>query len=245
MKGWGFSAVVVVLLVGCSHENSITGPYDQSVADAGHGVAAAGSGTAAAPAPTSSTSGGRRRGAVSVPGQTATANGVVVSKDASSMLVHRANGDDVTVQVSSASVIRLHGKVITFADVAAGNRVEARGTRVDDHTITGLAIEVEDDATDDNGDKGDDGNPGHHVGATANGTVASVGASSLVVHAANGVDTTVNVDANTKIKKHGDTITLAGIAAGDQVETRGTRVDAHTILAEQIEVEDASGHGNH
>ena len=240
MKGWGFSAVVVVLLVGCSHENSITGPYDQSVADAGHGVAAAGSGTAATPAPTSASS-GRRRGAVSVPGQTATANGIVTSKDASSLVVHRANGDDVTVQVSSATVIRLHGKVIPFADVAAGNRVEARGTRVDDHTVNAVAIEVEDNVNDDNGD---DGNPGHHVGATANGTVASVGASSLVVHAANGVDTTVNVDANTKIKKHGDTITLAGIAAGDRVEARGTRVDAHTILAEQIEVEDTHGHGN-
>jgi len=171
--------------------------------------------------------GARRRGAASVPGPTATANGIVASVGAGALVVHRSNGDDVTVQVTATTLIKEHGTAIHLSDIEAGDRVEARGTRVDDHTIAAVAIEVEGAE-----------NPGDHEGATANGIVASIGASTLVVHAANGTDTMVQVNASTTIKKHGQPITLAGIAVGDRVEARGTRVDAETILAEQIEVED-------
>jgi len=140
------------------------------------------------------------------------------------------------VQVTGTTVIRLHGTMMTLASIVAGNRVEARGTRVDDHTISAVAIEVEDNAGDDDA--------AQHAHATANGTVTSVAASSLVVRSANGVDTTVTIDANTRIKKQGKTIGLSDIHAGDRVEAQGTRVDEHTILAQQVQVEESHGNGN-
>jgi len=161
----------------------------------------------------------------------ATANGIVKSVGTSSLVVHRANGDDVTVQVTSTTTIKKFGAPVTLADIKVGDLVETRGTRVDDHTITAVAINVED-------------HPADHEGATANGIVASVGASSLVVHAEHGADTTVQVDASTKITKQGKTIALADIKVGDRVESEGTRVDDHTILAAQIEVEDQHNGGH-
>jgi Cu/Ag efflux protein CusF len=155
----------------------------------------------------------------------ATANGVVKSVGTSSLVVHRANGDDVTVQVTSTTTIKKGGSAIKLADIKVGDLVEARGTRVDDHTITAVAINVEDHSVD-------------QKGGEANGVVASVGASSLVVHTEHGTDTTVQVNASTKITKQGKTITLADIKVGDRVEAVGTRVDDHTITAVAINVED-------
>jgi hypothetical protein len=164
---------------------------------------------------------------------TATANGIVTAIGAGSLTVHRAEGDDVTVQVSTTTHIMKFGVTIGFSDINVGDRVEARGTRVDDHTIAAVAIEVE---TEDNS--------GQHEGATASGFVTSVGKSSIVVHGENNTNTTVNVDASTKISKQGTKIALTDIKVNDRVEAEGTRVDAHTILATQIEVQSAS-HGGH
>ena len=46
----------------------------------------------------------------------------------------------------------------------------------------------------------------------------------------------MNVNASTKITRKGVAIKLTDIKVGDRVEARGTRVDDHTILAQQIEV---------
>jgi hypothetical protein len=56
----------------------------------------------------------------------------------------------------------------------------------------------------------------------------------------------VQVDANTIIRKQGAIVHLADIKVGDGVNTMGTRVDDHTLLARQIEVrgngKDGGGH---
>ena len=165
---------------------------------------------------------------------TATANGIVTAVGAGSLTVHRANGQDVTVNVSTTTTITKLGLPIGFADIKVGDRVEARGTRVDDHTIAAVAIEVE---TQDN--------HGEHEGATASGTVMSKDTSSLVVMAPNGVKTTVQFDASTKITKKGTAITAGDIKVGDHVEAEGSRVDDHTILATKITVEDPQTSGHH
>jgi hypothetical protein len=155
---------------------------------------------------------------------TATANGIVASVGASEMVVHRANGDDVTVQVDAATLIRKYGQPVTFAEIKAGDHVECRGTRVDDHTIKAVQIEVENA-------------PGTgRETAVVSGSVTAVDASSLTVGG-----TTVRVSATTKIRKKGMVITLADIHVGERVTAKGTRVDAHTITATEIQVS-SSGH---
>ncbi|MGZ8851384.1 MAG: DUF5666 domain-containing protein, partial [Thermoanaerobaculia bacterium] len=72
-----------------------------------------------------------------------TANGLVASKGSGDMVVHRANGQDVTVQVDDSTEIKKYGQPITFDAINGGDHVECRGTRVDDSTIKAVQIQVE------------------------------------------------------------------------------------------------------
>lgn len=158
--------------------------------------------------------------------QSVTANGLVASIGAADMVVHTADGRDVTVQVDAKTLIRKYGQIIDFSAVKVGNHVETRGTAVDASTIKAVQIEVEDA-------------PGQHGEAAVDGTVSSVGSSSLTLHTDAG-DITVNVDGSTTIRKQGQTIPLSGVHSGDEVSVKGSWVDAHTILGQSIQV-----HGGH
>jgi len=156
-----------------------------------------------------------------------TANGVVTKVGTDSIDVHRANGTDATVKVTDGTVIKKHGQPIHLADIKVGDHVEAVGTAVDATTIAALQIEVE------------DGNPSETTRAEVSGAVTGTGTSSLTVSKTY----TVNVDSNTRIRKQGKEISLSDVKVGDFVQAEGTRVDATTILAKEIEV--SGGGGRH
>src|SRR5206468_3913356 len=63
----------------------------------------------------------------------AAANGIVASVGSGTLLVHTASGNDVTVEVSATTAIKKQGATMKLADIKVGDRVEAHGTRVDDH----------------------------------------------------------------------------------------------------------------
>ncbi|HEX3584140.1 MAG TPA: DUF5666 domain-containing protein [Thermoanaerobaculia bacterium] len=155
-----------------------------------------------------------------------TANGYVTKVGADSIDVHRANGTDATVKVTDGTVIRKHGQTIHLADIKVGDHVEAVGTAVDPTTIAALQIEVE------------DANPSESNRAEVNGTVTGTGTSSLTISKTY----TVNVDSNTHIRKSGKDISLSGVQVGDFVQAEGSRVDATTILASEIQVSGGGGH---
>jgi uncharacterized protein DUF5666 len=156
-----------------------------------------------------------------------TANGIVTSVGTDSFDVHRANGTDATVKVTDGTVIKKYGQPIHLADIKVGDHVEAVGTAVDPTTIAALQIEVE------------DGNPSESNKAEVSGTVTGTGTSSLTISNAY----TVNVDSNTRIRKQGKDISLSDVKVGDFVQAEGTRVDATTILASEIQV--SGGGGRH
>lgn len=156
-----------------------------------------------------------------------TANGTVTKVGADSIDVHRANGTDATVKVTDGTVIRKHGQAIHLADIKVGDHVEAVGTAVDATTVAALQIEVE------------DGNPSESHKAEVSGTVTGTGTSSLTVSNTY----TVNVDSNTRIRKSGKEISLGDVKVGDFVQAEGTRVDATTLLASEIQV--SGGGGRH
>jgi hypothetical protein len=221
------AAVLAVLsLAACGeHANNITGPYN----DATVKPAAA----SAAPSPSSS-SGGRRRGAVSVP--LLQFEGDLTAVSSASITVADSHKVDVDITINTETVIRKGGTLLSASDLKVGDQVHVKAALKNDVKIaTEIIVQNGSD------DQGDDG---ANV-ATANGIVSSTGASSLVVHRAEGDDVTVQINAATNIKKKGVAIALSDIHAGDRVECRGTRIDAHTILAIQIEVEDAHGNGHH
>ncbi|HET7711832.1 MAG TPA: DUF5666 domain-containing protein [Thermoanaerobaculia bacterium] len=75
--------------------------------------------------------------------QVATANGIVKSVAAASLVVLRANGEEVTVEVTDQTRITQRGRTMTFADIKAGDRVEARGVLVNPQTIRAVQIQVQ------------------------------------------------------------------------------------------------------
>ena len=150
--------------------------------------------------------------------------GVVKSVGTSSLVVTTAKGD-VTVNVDKTTVITKQGKAIALADIKMGDMVEAEGTLVDAHTLNATKIVDETE---------------NEQEAEIKGVVKSVGTSSLVVTTSAG-DVTVQVDSNTQIRKDGQTIKLSDIKTGDHVEAEGTLVDAHTLKATKISVEDEGG----
>ena len=169
----------------------------------------------------------RRRSAPSTP-QTQI-EGTITAASAASLTVHDSHGQDDVLQITDKTVIRKGSTLLKPADLAVGMRVHVAA----DAGKTALLVIVQDEKS----EPGDD-NGGDRGGTTmtANGTVKSVGADSLVVTTVPNGDVTVKVDASTIIKKQGATIKLADIKAGDGVNTMGQRVDDHTELARQIEV---------
>jgi hypothetical protein len=171
---------------------------------------------------------GRKRAVPSVPAVQLQIEGTVVTATADSLTVHSSHGEDVTVKLTDTTVIR-HGQTpIAAADLKTGDRVHVKAN-VSGDTKTATEVIVQNEGEDDGSEDGG-------TTMTANGTVKSVGTDSLVVSTVPKGDVTVQVDASTDIKKQGDHITLAGIHAGDEVNTMGTKVDDHTLKARQIEV---------
>jgi hypothetical protein len=155
--------------------------------------------------------------------------GLIKTAAPDSLVITTSHKDDVTVLLTDATVIRHGHTAIAAADLKAGDRVHVKAT-VKDGVKTAIEVIVQNQGEDDeNDDEGGDT-------MTANGTVKSVGATSLVVTSVPKGDVTVQVGADTIIKKQGVHITLADIHAGDEVNTMGTRVDDHTLEARQIEV---------
>lgn len=69
--------------------------------------------------------------------------GSVASVSGSSLVVHGERGD-ITVNTGDKTVIRKHDARLAVADIKPGDRVEAKGTRVDENTLNATDIEVED-----------------------------------------------------------------------------------------------------
>jgi hypothetical protein len=75
-------------------------------------------------------------------GATMTANGVVKSVGATSLVVGSVPKGDVTVQVLAGTIIKKQGVHITLAGIKPGDEVNAMGKRIDDHTFEARQIEV-------------------------------------------------------------------------------------------------------
>jgi len=155
--------------------------------------------------------------------------GVIKTAAPGSLVITTSHNEDVTVVVTGATIIRHGQTAVAEADLAAGDRVHVKAT-VKDDVKTALEVIVQNQGEDDDGE--DDGG----ATMTANGAVVSVGATSLVVSSVPKGEVTVQVTAATVIRKQGVQITLAGIHAGDEVNSMGKRIDDQTLEARQIEV---------
>ncbi|HSP14100.1 MAG TPA: DUF5666 domain-containing protein [Thermoanaerobaculia bacterium] len=167
--------------------------------------------------------------------QTQEIEGLVVTAAADSLTVHDSQGHDVTVVITSTTIVRKGNQTVDPATLKKDDRVHVKAEMVNG-VLTATEVIVQN--TNGNGD--DDENQGTTM--TANGPVRSVSGTSLVVFSQPKGEVTVNTDGSTIIKKQGQRISVTDIKPGDEVNCLGARVDDHTMNAKQIEVRGNSKH---
>jgi hypothetical protein len=114
----------------------------------------------------------------------------------------------------------------TCASLAAGTRVEVKGTRQADNSI--LAAEVEGNDDDDDDDD-DDAREVRMTGAIVTGSLAgSCTASTLSFRISS---TTIRTNSSTRFKD----VACSSLRVGDRVEVRGLRQTDQSVLASRVE----------
>jgi hypothetical protein len=153
----------------------------------------------------------------------------IVKAIASDSITLTTPGGEVTLGIDSSTVFQP-------AAPKVGDRVHVRVAKTADGLVATLVMVQGGD------DSGDDG--GEHGGTTmtANGKVTATGGDNITVDSESHGSVTVKVDSSTIIRKQGKTIGVADIKTGDFVNTMGTKIDDHSLLARQIEVRGESGH---
>jgi hypothetical protein len=131
------------------------------------------------------------------------------------------NGVELTINADT--IIRKGKETLTVDDIHVDDLVHVKASR-------GVAIEIKLQ------NPADFTNGGGGETMTANGRVTAAGATELKVMTQPRGEVTVQVTADTIIKKQGARITAAEIKVGDEINSQGTRVDDHTLVARQIEV---------
>ncbi|HEY0156878.1 MAG TPA: DUF5666 domain-containing protein [Thermoanaerobaculia bacterium] len=155
--------------------------------------------------------------------------GLVVSSAAAQLAITDSKGVTQTFILDAATVIRKGNTAVLATAIQPGWRVHVKATTNADGTLTATRVTVQNTGGDDGDDDDDDAE------VKLSGRIAAVAAASLTVQTDAGV-VTVQTDASTKIEKHGDDVALSALAAGEKVKVEGTRVDATTVLAKEIEV---------
>ena len=171
---------------------------------------------------------GRRRG---VAPSKSEYEGVIVNASATSLVMLTSHKEEVTIAIDASTVIRKGNTTVAAADLKTGDRVHVKAS-VKDGTLTATQVVLQGSGSDDD----DDSDDKNGSTMTANGLVTAAVGTTLKVQSQPKGEVTVQTDANTIIKRQGDRITVADIKPGDEVNAMGTRIDATTLLARQIEV---------
>ncbi len=153
--------------------------------------------------------------------------GTVRSISATQLVVFTSRKVEETFVLDAATVIRKGGTPVAAIDIQVGWRVHVKAaTSADGATKTATQVIVQNT------------NDEHAEEVEIKGVVASVGADQLTVTTTAGV-VTVKTSSATRIRSDKNKpITLADIHVGDTVEAEGTRIDATTIMAKSVKVED-------
>ena len=157
-------------------------------------------------------------------------------------IVKAISADSLTLTMPSGDVVLTVNSSTTFTPAApvVGDRVHVRAQKTGD-ALVALSVRVQGSGDDGGDDQGDDHGQ-HGTTMTANGAVTATGSGQITVASQDHGSVTVKIDAHTIIKGEGKSLTAGDIKTGDFVNTRGTRIDDHSLLAEQIEVRGEGGH---
>ena len=149
--------------------------------------------------------------------------GIVLTAAEAQLVIRDSHRNEVTFVLDAATDIRKGNTPVAASDIQPGWRVHVKATTSADgavHTATRVIVQNTNGGSDDD--------------VKVSGRIATIAGTTLTVETGRGT-VTVQTDVSTKIERRGSAITLTDLAAGDKVKVEGTRVDATTILAAEIE----------
>jgi hypothetical protein len=154
--------------------------------------------------------------------------GIVEEVSGTSLTLLDSHRGSVTVTINEETVIRKGQTALEATDLEPGDRVHVMASGPNEAM---LAVQI---MLQNTGDDDDDDVPAM---GTANGLVAAVGASQLSVTTGSGREMIVMVTPDTEIRSRGRALAFSEIEVGDRVEAMGRRIDATTIEARKINVQ--------
>ncbi|HSY51004.1 MAG TPA: DUF5666 domain-containing protein [Thermoanaerobaculia bacterium] len=160
--------------------------------------------------------------------------GTVTSVASDHLVVHTKSGDDITIGVTTDTIVRGDDHMLGLADIKTGDQVNVEARVNADSSLTALRIEVQ-------GGQGD-GNNNTSVNLT--GVIASISSASITVTAAGGKSVVVNISTTTVLQHGSTTLSFSDLKVGNQVEVKGLLNSDGSIAASLIQVED-TGSGGH
>ncbi len=156
--------------------------------------------------------------------------GRIESISATEMKIAREDGSTVTVAISSKTQFRIDQQPAKLEDFKAGSTVFVRGNKTGDNSWDAEFVSVR-TGPPPGGQRdgpgqgpGQGGGPGM-AGNGVIGTVKAVEGTKITILRLDGTTQTIEVDENTSLQKHRESITLADIHAGDAVAVRGESKD--------------------
>jgi len=162
--------------------------------------------------------------------------GSVTAVGTGSLTVHTKSGDDITIGVTSDTIIRAHDQRLGLTDVKVGDRVHVDARVNADGSFTALRIEVQNEHDDGNGN-------GDHT-AELTGLIASVSSGSINV-TVSGKTVTVKISSTTIIRHGSTTLSPADLKVGNRVEVKGQLNADGSVSATLIQVEDVGNDDHH
>jgi uncharacterized OB-fold protein len=163
--------------------------------------------------------------------------GSVTEVGSDHLKIHTKSGDDVTVAVNAATIIRANDHLAGLTDITVGNRVSVDARVNADATLTALRIEVE------NEHGGGNGNDDH--GAELTGNIASISSGAITVTTGGGTTVIVKLSATTSIRHGNITLAASDLKVGNHVEVKGALNADGSIAATSVKVEDTPGNDDH
>jgi len=157
--------------------------------------------------------------------------GKIQSVSATELKLAAQDGSTVTVAISSKTQFRLDQQPAKPDDFKIGSMVFVRGSKTGDAAWDAEVVSARTGAPNQGpGGPGVPGGPGgaggqFRPGNVVAGTVKSIDGTKLTILRLDGSAQTIELDENTSLQKHRESITLADIHAGDPVAVRGETKD--------------------
>ena len=158
--------------------------------------------------------------------------GLVESATATQVVVNTSKGEQVTITLTEATLIRRGNTTLTAADLLPGQRVHVKAIK----TVDGFAaVQVIVQGRGDDDDEEDDDRPAVRE---YEGTVVSATATQLVVFTSKKVEETFVITATTDIRKGNTPVLAADIKPGWRVHVKATTSeDGATKTAQRVIVQ--------